>query len=189
MIKNQKLKNIAEIISGYSLRGSASTYPAGDIFFLQSRNLLGNLHLDLNTDLLLDFKDVKTKAFTKSRDVLLGNKGNPTIGYVNTDDKILVSSSIYIIRVNNQMVLPKYLAIYLDSMKGKIELNKITLGGYIKGISKTNLEEFEIPIPAKDIQERIVYLYDNIIKQKELLGKKSSINNKILNSIINNLTF
>jgi len=189
MIKNQKLKNIAEIISGYSFRASVSDYPQGDIFFLQSRNLLANMSLDLNTNQKLDFKDVKTKAFTKRNDILLGSKGNHTIGYVENDYKILVSSSIYIIRVSNQTVLPRFLAIYLDSTKGHNELSKITLGGYIKGISKTNLEELQIPIPSMDIQKKMISLYDNIVKQKALLEMKSTIYNEILDSIINNLTF
>lgn len=189
MINNQKLKNIAEIISGYSFRVSVFDYPLGDTIFLQSKNLLKNMTLDLNIDLRLDFKNVKTKAFTKRNDILLGSKGNPTVGYVDTNDKILVSSSIYIIRVNDQAVLPKYLAIYLDSTKGHNELSKITLGGYIKGISKTNLEELQIPIPSMDIQKKMVSLYDNIVKQKVFLERKSTINDKILDSIVNHLTF
>lgn len=189
MIKNQKLKNIAEIISGYSFRVSVFDYPLGDTIFLQSRNLLKNMTLDLNTDLRLDFKGVKTKAFTKRNDILLGSKGNPTVGYVESDDKILVSSSIYIIRVNDQAVLPKFLAIYLDSTKGHNELNKITLGGYIKGISKTNLEELEIPIPSKDIQKKMISLYINIVKQKAFLERKSTIYDEISDSIVNHLIF
>jgi len=189
MIKNQKLKNIAEIISGYSFRVSVFDYPLGDTIFLQSRNLLENMTLDLSTDLRLDFKGVKTKAFTKRNDILLGSKGNPTVGYVESDDKILISSSIYIIRISNQTVLPKFLAIYLDSTKGHNELSKITLGGYIKGISKTNLEELQIPIPSMDIQKKMVSLYDNIVKQKVFLERKSTINDKILDSIVNHLTF
>lgn len=189
MIKNHKLINIAEIISGYSLRASVSEFPLGDIFFLQSGNIQKNMIIELKNDQKLDFKDLKTKAFTKINDILLGSKGNPAIGFVESDDKILVSSSIYIIRVIDKTVLPKYLAIYLDSTRGHNKLNKITLGGYIKGISKTNLEELNIPIPPVDIQNRIVSLYENIIKQKGLLEKRSTINNEILDSIFNHLTF
>lgn len=189
MIKSQEIKNIADIISGYSFRASVSDYPLGDTFLLQSGNIQEDMTLELKKDFKLDFKELKTKAFTKRNDILLGSKGNPSVGYVETDDKILVSSSIYILRVNDQTVLPKYLAVYLDSTKGRKELNKITLGGYIKGISKTNLEELKIPIPSVEIQKNVISLYENIAKQKGFLERKTKINNEILDYMVNQLTF
>jgi restriction endonuclease S subunit len=184
MNENKRLKDIAEIISGYSFRTSVSDLPSGDTFILQSRDINDNLILALDEVSKFDLGQINTKAFAKIKDVLLGSKGNPTIGYVENDEKILVSSSIYIIRVKANYLIPKYLAIYLNSSKGRRELNKITLGGYIKGISKKNLEELMIPIPSKDIQHKIVSLHDNIIKQKELIKRKSEINNQFLDYTI-----
>lgn len=189
MMKNCKLKNIAEIISGYSFRFSLSDITLGDTFVLQSGDIREDMTLELNSNQKLDLKDIKTKAFTETNDILLGSKGNPTVGYVESDDKILISSSMYIIRVKDDTVLPKYLAIYFNSPNGQRELNKVSLGGYIKGISKTNLETLTIPIPSKDIQEKIILLHDNIVKQKGLLERKLTINKEVLNCVVNNLTF
>ncbi len=189
MIKNRNLKNIANIISGYSFRSASSIFPPGDTFILQSRDLRNDMTLDLHNELTFNVGDIKTKAFTEINDILVGSKGNPTIGYVERDEKILVSSSMYIIRVTDKTVLPKYLAIYLNSLNGQRELNKITLGGYIKGISKTNLETLVVPIPSKEIQEKIISLHDNIVKQKRLLGRKSEINREILDYTLDHLSF
>jgi len=189
MIKNHALKSIAEIISGYSFRSATSNFPSGNTFILQSRSIRNDMSLDLHNGLSFNVGDIKTKAFTEINDVLVGSKGNPTIGYVESDEKILVSSSMYIIRVTDDAVLPKYLAIYFNSSNGQRELNRITLGGYIKGISKTNLEVLAIPIPSKEIQEKIVSLHDNIVKQKGLLDRRSEIDSKILDYTLDHLSF
>jgi type I restriction enzyme S subunit len=189
MIINYKLKSVSEIFSGYSFRTSVTDLPLGNIFVLQSGNICDDMSLDLQEEFKLDVGDIQTKAFANRDDILIGSKGNPTIGFVESDDQILVSSSMYIIRVKEDTILPKYLAIFLHSMRGQREINKITLGGYIKGISKKHLEKLVVPVPPMDIQEKVVFLYDNIINQNRFLKRKSKINNEILDYVVNHLSY
>lgn len=187
MIRNDKLKNIAEVLSGYSFKGSVDNYLPGNTYVLQAKDIAENLSLELSEDRKISLKGINSKAITQKDDVIVVCKGNPSVGIVSTNDQILISSSLYIIRITNDNILPKFLAIYLNSSKGQKELNKISLGAYIKGISRQNLEELTIPIPDIQTQQLVISLFDNITGQKNHLERKIAINDEILDYTIDKL--
>jgi type I restriction enzyme S subunit len=189
MIKKYKLNDISRIISGYSFRSSVSSLSAGETFVIQLKDVCDDMSLDLDNVQKINSRDIETFAHAVQNDILLASKGKQTVGYVDTTEDLLVSSSLYIIRVESDILLSKYLAIYFKSIKGQRELNKISLGGYIKGISKKHLERMTIPVPPIDIQENIILLYDNISEQNRLLERKTKINKETVDYVINKLIF
>lgn len=185
--KKNKLKNIAKILSGYSFKGSVDKLPPGDTYVIQAKDITKNLSIKLNKDRKISLKDINSQAITQKDDVIVVCKGNPSVGIVSSNAQTLVSSSLYIIRATNDYIIPKFLAIYLNSSKGQKELDKISLGAYIKGISRQNLEELMIPVPSIKTQRLVISLFDNMTKQKDHLERKILINDELLNYTINKL--
>lgn len=190
MIEKYRLNQIADILSGYSFRMSVAKMPQGKTLVIQSQDLLPNsINFDLESLQKVNTDDLETLAFLKKGDVLVASKGNSTVGYFDENLDAIATSSILVVRVNNKKLIPKYLAIYLSSPEGQKELEKISIGAYIKGISKSQLERLNIPVPDIEYQKRIISLYDNIVKQKDLLDRKKDINENILNYAVKKLNF
>lgn len=187
MDQRSELGNIAKVLSGYSFKGSVDNFPSGDTYVLQAKDIAEDLSIELNENRKISLKDIGSKATTHKNDVIIVCKGNPSIAIISSNDPILISSSLYIIRVTNNSIIPKFLAIYLNSSKGQRELDRISLGAYIKGISRQNLENLVVPVPNIQTQQLVISLFENITKQKSQLGRRMAINDEILNYTINKL--
>lgn len=120
-------------------------------------------------------KLVANNCSPRKNDVLLSKDG--TIGKVmvyEQDDDITLLSSIAIISVNDNMIMPHYLSYLLQSDMFYWNLNKFRSGSAIKRIVLKDINSLEFPIPTLSEQCKIV----------EIL----SIYDKKLNSETNNLT-
>lgn len=72
------------------------------------------------------------------------------------------SESVFIIKPNKRIVLPKFLMYYLRSSRCKEQYEASSVGSTMKGVRKGILESIKIPIPSLQIQEKIVYVLDTI---------------------------
>lgn len=183
MQKFQKLKNIADVITGYTFRGAIEESPTSSLYVLQAKNIKDDLfvNVDLLTPTELDTSH--TKAFIKDGDVVMSARGSFRCSVVRSDKKILTSSSVYLLRINQKDVLSEYLAAYLNSSAGRSHLSQVMTGAAIKLILRKDLEGIRIPIISIAQQEAVVALYKNIKKQENLLNKKNQIQKNIMNGI------
>lgn len=190
MVKKQ-LKELAEVVSGYSFRESVNNIPCGRTLLIQSKDLaVDSININLDSLRTIESKGIKTKAYLEKGDVLVGAKGSSVIGYFDTSDALtLVTSSVLIVRMKSDLLNPKYLAIFLRSRRGQRELERISSGEYIMGISKTNLEDLVLPVPDISFQEKVISIYENLVSQNKLLRDKLDINNDILDYVVGNLNY
>ena len=104
---------------------------------------------------------------------------------------------IFELEINENLIKKEYLELFFKSILGIETLNEISIGGYIKTISKKNLEKIIIPLPSKIIQKEIIGTYTKLEKIKKILcnfEKEISLNydthDKILpdlNNILNSM--
>ncbi len=71
---------------------------------------------------------------------------------------IIAASSLYIIRVSSDAVLPDYLALWFNSALGQTRLDSLHIGAVIKNITKSALQDLEIEIPSLAAQQDAVHL-------------------------------
>jgi len=170
-------------MSGYTLRASVSSLGIGDTPYIQANDISSSkLYLDKKSLCSYNLKNVLTSAYTEFGDVLLSSRGISR-AVVIKDRGLLVSSSLFVIRVENIILMPEYLAIYLNSNLGQENLNKIKMGGTIPSFSKSVLLNMVIPVPDIDVQEKIVELYLNIEKQNGILNRKVELNQMLFENI------
>jgi len=180
--KLYNLTNIAEIISGYSFREAILENKNSNVFIVQAKDTKNNLYLNEK-----DLKEISDSSYgeksAKNSDVIMSNKGFFYSTVIKSKAKIIPSSSVYIIRPNQEKILSEYLAIYFNSKIGQAEIKKYESGGSIKIIPLKDLRNVKVIIPEIERQKKIVELYKNIEKQNEILERKKIINQNILEAI------
>lgn len=191
---HKKLSQLADIVSGYTFRGSIENEPNGDIFVLQAKNVQTNQDIDdLTGFTTITDKSLRNPYFLQHNDILLVSRGSGlesfrSAVFVSDEPKVMPSSSVHVIRIQDVTVLPKYVSLYLNSEIGQKELLQIVTGGsYIQSILIKNLIDFKIPMPPIHVQKSIIALHENITDQERILKRKQELQKNIINASFTNL--
>ena len=191
---HKKLSQVADIVSGYTFRGSIENYPKGDIFVLQAKNISTNQDILNTTDFVtISDKSIRNPYFLEHNDILLVSRGSGIGSFRSTvfatdATKVMPSSSVHVIRIQDVTVLPKYVSLYLNSLEGQKALAQIVTGAsYIQSVLVKNLIDLEIPIPPIHTQKSIISLHENITDQERILKRKQELQKNIINASFTNL--
>jgi len=191
MEAKKDLKDIAEVIAGYSFRTALRGKEDASLFVLQAKNILDGSTVDENNLDGIDFENYRSRAIVKKGDVVISSRGSFRAGSVSLESKnIIAASSVYILRLKKETVRPEYLAIYLNSIEGQKQLIESATGAAIKAIRKNDLENISVVVPSIEKQEKIVRLYYTSKKLQKALTRKmnliSNINEVAINKLLNN---
>ena len=189
-----QIKDIAEVMSGYSFRGAIEKDPKGEIFVVQAKDIVsGEIIKDVNGLIPISSTVLGTyKNLLQMGDVLVVSRGmktgifRSTVFKTNMSD-VIASSSVHIIRINDNKVLPEYLSHYLNSKHGQVKISQNVSGSYIGSLSKVKLYEMEIPVPELNKQKTIIDLHENMKRQRIILKRKIDIKDNIINATFSNL--
>ncbi len=181
MVKKKRvLKNIANIITGYTFRSAIKPEDKGYLLILQSKNITDDLIISDKKLIKVFHKTTRANSFIKNNDVVISSRGTFRSAVVKSTKKILTSSSVYILRLTSNQILPEFLSLYLNSSNGKKNILSITTGSTIKSILRSDLENLKIPIPSLSVQKNLINLYQNQKNQSKFLKEKIIINSNIL---------
>jgi len=191
---HKKLSQLADIVSGHTFRGSIENDPNGDVFVLQAKNIQTNQDIvDVGGFTTISDKSLRNPYFLEHNDILLVSRGSGigsfrSVIFASDELKVMPSSSVHVIRIQDVTILPKYVCLYLNSEIGQKELLQIVTGGsYIQSILVKNLIDFEIPLPPIHIQKSIIALHENITEQERILKRKQELQKNIINASFTNL--
>ncbi|MCK0115347.1 restriction endonuclease subunit S [Gelidibacter sp. F63206] len=159
--KKHKLKNItSKIGSGSTPKGGQANYKESGIPLVRSLNV----HFDYIKYEGLAFIDENQAEKLKNviiqeGDVLLNITG-ASIGRVNIAPKEFengrVNQHVSIIRPKNNIFNTKFLKLYLQSSKVQNWIDNVNVGATRQGLTKSALENLEIPVPSLKEQHQIV---------------------------------
>jgi restriction endonuclease S subunit len=145
----------------------------------------------LDTKGLEDFQSTEIldeKYLTCVGDVLIRLSEPHTAITICDDNKgILIPSLFSVIRLTGNMVLPEYLAIYLNSEKMQRFYSKQSIGSTIQVMKTSSIKDIEIEIPSIEKQEKIIEINNLILREKKLLAKLIKEKNLYYRAIINKL--
>lgn len=186
MVHKLKLKEVSKILSGVYLRPS----PSGDIAYIQVSDLQASS--SEKTILKVDFIPKLSRYLLQKGDILFAGKGTKYLCQTfNLDIQAVPSTTLYMIRPNQEQVQPEYLCWFLNLPQIETIVRASQVGSNLPLIHKSTLEEIEIPVPDEKTQSRIVEL--SKLQQKELnilsaIAEKRAqiINQKLINIIMNN---
>lgn len=184
-MNSYKLSEITEISTGYTFRSAIKPSIHGNFGVIQAKDVTNDLEITRDNLIKTNLDNVSLNAIVKNNDVILTSRGRFKAAVVNSHEPMIASSSVFIIRVKIQEIDPRYLAIYLNSFQGQVQISKLISGSYIKSIPKFNLSNLNIPAPSVLEQKNIIKLFQNINHQQKLLKRKIEIISNISqNSLI-----
>ena len=108
-----------------------------------------------------DYKQISNNREIIQRDILISMIG--TLGemaIVNSNDLPFYGQNMYLLRLNEGIVIPRYFYHFFDTDNMKTHFNKIknaSSQGYLKA---NHIEDIKIPVPPLAEQERIVAILD-----------------------------
>lgn len=180
-----KLNHIATLQTGIF----AKPVVQGQTCYLQARDFDegGNLTPFLGPTLM--DTDVKEKHLLRSGNVLFIAKGPRNMATVYKEQKYpaVASTSFFILRLLDKNILSDYLAWFLNHPKTQQILKENATGSSMVSISKSVLEELEIPIPDIETQQKILKIMQLREKEKELKHKIEGLREKIVQEQIFNV--
>lgn len=187
-MQNKYLKEISEIIAGYTFREALKNDPSGGTKVLLVKNINDDGAINHSELTRINLISPRTNAFIAKNDVLLSSRGIFRAGVFDKETKnTIAASSLFILRIKNSNVIPGYLSIYLNSEAGQNSIQKILTGSTIKTILRGALEGLSIPIPPLTIQKIIIDISDNWQKREKLLNRKINFSKNITEGAIKQL--
>ncbi|MEM2189317.1 MAG: N-6 DNA methylase [Nitrososphaerota archaeon] len=110
----------------------------------------------------------KKWAHVRVNDVVFVRVGVGCIGracvIVDEEDLGVADDWIYVIRVNDKIISPYYLAIFLQTRFGKIQIDKNKRGVGTVTIPQRLLKEIIVPVPPLELQSEIEKEYKEMVK-------------------------
>lgn len=151
------LSSIATIQSGLFAKPTTE----GEVVYLQVKHfddhgtLVGALHPDLKAE------DISQKHLLRQGDILFASKGTKIFAteFDSISQPAVASTSFFVIRLNeglSETILPGYLVCYLNNPTTQALLKSKAIGTSLVSISKSVLDELEIPIP--DLSKQLAIL-------------------------------
>ena len=177
----KKISEIAEVISGVYLLAA----PYGDVSYLQIKDLLSESPEKTASKVTLSPKN--ERYLLAKGDLLFAGKGTTYLCKVfDLDIPAIASTTLYIIRLASKDILPDYLCWYLNQPNVMAMMKAQQVGTGTPLIHKQVIEDFVIPVPNLDTQQRIVELAKLQAKEKELYQAIAEKRQLITNQLIMN---
>ncbi len=189
---HKKLKDIAELVSGYTFRDAIKDDPMGSLLVLQGKNVPNDYFIrDLSGLVRISDDKIRNPYLLHQGDIIIVSRISALSSFrsaifSSNMDNIMPSSSVYVIRIKDADIMPSYVSLYLNSEIGQKKIFDLSSGGsYIRTIPIKSLIALEIPIPSIERQQIIVSLCDNIEKQAMIMRRMQDIHKGIMEKVFN----
>lgn len=186
--KKKKIKDIAEVILGFTFRSTLEESMDGNIAVLQAKNITEKIIINEDDLIKIELDKNRTSAMAENNDVVISSRGNFKSAVLRSGQQpIIAAGSTYLIRLKSDEVMPEYLAVYLNSAIAQKQIKERTSGVVINALPKRGLEDIEVIIPSQEQQQKTVAVYENNLHLQKLLKQKQYLTGKVNEGLINKL--
>lgn len=155
------LRDVADIKTGYTFRKAVSLY--------QSTGLKGLLISDVRHSKVIDPRklgDIQwdgrgTPPLLESGDVVLVAKGDQNYAAIfrDNENKVVPSSQFLVLTVKaTEKLSPEFLCWLLNYPDIQKKLAEFQVGTKIYSISKKSLQSLQVPLPSREIQQKLLHM-------------------------------
>ncbi len=176
-----KLTRVIEsAVTGYQFRGRIEPQPDGNVAVLQVKDLKDGGGIRREDLVLIHIAKEVGPQRVRPGDVLFLSRGQRLFATAVLDPppNTIVPNYFYILRPR-PVVLPAYLAWFVNSPKAQAQLRLVHTGTHMPMVSKSDFMQLEIDVPPLNVQENIVALDDLARREQalsdELLSKKREL--------------
>ena len=172
-----QLSKLVRIQPGYLSRGRVHSVPDGTHRLLQAKDVSADGGVRLENAVRFH-PERKPELYQVSRgDVLVIARGQEHKAHCIDEDlpNTLVAFSFYILRPDSSLILPGYLAWWLNQSRVQAQINAASRGTGISYISRQALEKLRVQVPTLTVQrdiERILELWHRIKAIRRRLDEK-----------------
>ncbi|ENU83044.1 hypothetical protein F974_01876 [Acinetobacter sp. CIP 102159] len=174
-----KLKNIAEIYTGFTQRPPEKSVNTFDVKAIQIKDLTKE-QVVIKQDQWSEFEwayDSKPQ-YLKHNSIIVVARGEPN-AYVfkgNQADQVVVSNQFIVVNLQTEDLKPEFLAWYFNhsqAMRSYFEMN--SRGSQLMMLNISTLKEASIVIPSLQQQEEILQLVDDANKEAMVFQQLSAL--------------
>jgi len=177
----EKIGNIVRIRSGVFAKGGANP----DLYYIQSTDFDKQRNWNKTLNPILSNSPKFYNHVLNSGDILFVSKGRDFFAVV-YDGKFLpavASTTFLVLQVRVDTALPDYVTWFLNHPQTQSILWSFAKGSAIPSISKTILEQIEIPIPELSKQKAILELYNLQMKEKRIHKQIGKLRQEYINEL------
>ena len=122
--------------------------------------------------------------------ILFAAKGTRNFAHVFSPwwTSAVASSSFLILRCKNEVIIPDYLAFYINLERTQKYFKEISSGTNLRSIRKADLEELAVSVPPLETQHKLIQLKNLYDAEKtllnQLLQKKEILYQSLFNKIV-----
>lgn len=157
-----QLSELVRIQPGYLSRGRIHSVPDGTHRLLQAKDLSADGGVSLENAVRFN-PERRPELYQVSRgDVLVIARGQEHKAHCIDEDlpNTLVAFSFYILRLDSSLILPGYLAWWLNQPRVQAQVNAASRGTGISYISRQALEDLSVQVPTLTAQHEIERVLD-----------------------------
>lgn len=198
------------IRTGHHFREKIEPCPSGNVRVVQTKDFISGGGVDVTSLTPVALEDFKEELVLQDGDIIVRSRGGSNFpaavihnlprvaSYIELDESssfpttviheipfvALPAFPILLIRVQEQDVLPDYVAWRLNQSKTQNALQAEAMGSFIPTVSKTALASLSIPIPPLQIQKDIVTLHQLVEEEQRLLQEISARRQALANRLL-----
>lgn len=184
----KKLKDIAEIRTGYQFRGKVSASDDSNVSVIQIKDV--DEHLFVDTSDLVPVKIDNPEPYLVSKgDVLFLSRGHRQYAAKMTEpiQNTVATGYFFIMSPVPDIVLPDFLTWTINQPGFHEVLRPFVRGSNVPLISKTDFQEILIELPSLAVQAQIVELYQLFELEQKLSAKIQAKQTVLLRTIAHKL--
>ena len=181
-----KLKEIAEIKSGYLFRFRLRSDKDGKIKVIQLKDVNEDGHLNIDGIYSVDFNPSKRTEFLQRGDILFKAQSNKHVATVFDSDmeNVIATVHYFVLRIKSPSVISAFLAWYLNEKVAQKYFGLNAAGTRIPIINKRALEELEVPSISLEKQEKVVVVYKLMEREKILIDDIKTKRERLTSAIL-----
>ena len=182
-----RLRELAHVSTGYTLRGPLPTNPEASIRALQAGDLPDEGIVDFEALPRAGLDGLPERFTLQPGDVAFRCRGQFRAVHFCGGPRVAVMAPILIIRVHEPALDPGFLVLALNSGPVRSRLRADARGSNIQFLGKAEVEDIDIPVPPRSRQGAAVAYAAMAERERQLQARLSAFRSRALDGFFENI--
>jgi restriction endonuclease S subunit len=180
-----RIGEIANIQSGYQFRGKVEPDTDGNVALLQIKDIEDRRRITPETIDRIDFEKAYDQYLIHPGDVLFLSRGHKQFALAIEEEMpdTIASGYFYILRLVTDHLRPAFLAWYINQAPFQAQLAQLSQGSHMPFVSKNEFQDLPVPIPALELQDTIVALFELAEQEHSILTELAEKRSALIQSL------
>lgn len=183
------LGEIAELITGMTLRSRPKSVPGGLVRLMQLGDFDPSGAISFATMIRVDREPEHDRYVIRAGDLVFRGRGAGIAACVvpQHTGEIAVVAPLIVIRPQRERVDPAYLEWFLGTQDVRRHLERHMRGSLVMGIGKADLQNVEVPLPDMETQRAVGELERLRKREGELVERYQSLRERLFDRLLSDL--